>query len=109
MRNLNNVASQRCRLKRKEKMQAAFDEVKEQENRNKDLMIQVNVLEEQVSALKARFIDRVANPVTVVTASVKAPTTSANPEKAKTTTNRASSPTFDLNQFVEESARQFGC
>jgi len=108
MRNLNNVASQRCRLKRKEKMQAAFDVVIQEENRNKDLMIQVKVLEEQVRALKARFIDRVANPVTVVTATVKAPTTSANPETAKTTTNRASSPTFDLNQFVEESARQFG-
>merc|ERR1711899_236764 len=32
MRDLNNIASQRCRLKRKSKMQNALDELKEEEN-----------------------------------------------------------------------------
>merc|ERR1712096_203996 len=80
MRDLNNVASQRCRLRRREKMQEAFDELIQQENRNKDLTMKVKVLEEQVSALKARFLDSVANPA----------------------------PAFDLTQLVEDTATQFG-
>merc|ERR1719422_96083 len=35
MRDLNNIASQRCRLKRKSKMQNALEELKEEENKNK--------------------------------------------------------------------------
>merc|ERR1712226_1505994 len=39
MRDLNNIASQRCRLKRKSKMQTALDELKEVEEKNKELVI----------------------------------------------------------------------
>jgi hypothetical protein len=63
MRDLNNVASQRCRLKRKEKMNSAFDELKQEEERNKELQMRVRVLEDQVQALKSRFINKIANPI----------------------------------------------
>merc|ERR1712165_133095 len=41
MRDLNNIASQRCRLKRKSKMQNALEELKEEENKNKELSMKV--------------------------------------------------------------------
>jgi hypothetical protein len=62
MRRINNLASQRCRRKKKNLMNAAFDELSQEEERNKELTIHVRVLEEQVKALKARFINRIANP-----------------------------------------------
>merc|ERR1711899_495816 len=62
MRDLNNIASQRCRLKRKSKMQNALDELKEEENRNKELSMKVRILEEQVKALKQHFITKISNP-----------------------------------------------
>merc|ERR1711963_983525 len=62
MRDLNNIASQRCRLKRKSKMQNALDELKEVENKNKELSMKVRILEEQVKALKQHFITKISNP-----------------------------------------------
>merc|ERR1719188_885286 len=44
MRDLNNIASQRCRLKRKSKMQNALEELKEEENKNKELSMKVRIL-----------------------------------------------------------------
>merc|ERR1712141_864850 len=61
MRDLNNVASQRCRLRRKEKMHGAVSQLKEEE-KNKLLTMRVRLLEEQVLALKEEFKKRVANP-----------------------------------------------
>merc|ERR1712018_722650 len=62
MRDLNNIASQRCRLKRKSKMQNALDELKEVEDKNKELVIKNRLLEEQVRIIKKAFIQRIANP-----------------------------------------------
>lgn len=62
MRDLNNIASQRCRLKRKSKMQHALDELKEVEDKNKELVIKNRLLEEQVRIIKKAFIQRIANP-----------------------------------------------
>merc|ERR1712141_659086 len=62
MRDLNNVASQRCRLRRKEKMHGAVSQLKEEEEKNKLLTMRVRLLEEQVLALKEEFKKRVANP-----------------------------------------------
>jgi hypothetical protein len=91
MRDLNNVASQRCRRKRKEKMNDAFDELKQEEERNKVLTIQVNVLEEQVKALKARFINRIANPTKVV----------PSPENSSSEWNRE-----QLERYVDDVANR---
>merc|ERR1712038_2124118 len=62
MRDLNNIASQRCRLKRKSKMQNALEELKEEENKNNELSMKVRILEEQVKALKQHFITKISNP-----------------------------------------------
>merc|ERR1712038_1015302 len=70
MRDLNNVASQRCRLKRKEKQQAAIDELTEEQEKNRELSMKVRLLEEQVAALKKHFIKKISNPRSVVTTSV---------------------------------------
>lgn len=71
MRDLNNVASQRCRLKRKEKMYGAFDELTQEEEKNKILSIKVRLLEEQVKALKQTFISRISNPAKVAPTTAK--------------------------------------
>jgi hypothetical protein len=42
---------------------SAFDELKQEEERNKELQMRVRVLEDQVKALKARFINKIANPI----------------------------------------------
>merc|ERR1712045_549950 len=55
MRDLNNDASQRCRLRRKEKMHGAVSQLKEEEEKNKLLTMRVRLLGEQVLALKEEF------------------------------------------------------
>ena len=62
MRDLNNIASQRCRLKRKSKMQQALDDLKNVEEQNKELKIKYRLLEEQVRVIKKAFIQKIANP-----------------------------------------------
>merc|ERR1712150_206497 len=62
MRDLNNVASQRCRLKRKQKMHSALEELKNEEEKNEQLTIKVRVLEDQVRDLKKLFINKISNP-----------------------------------------------
>merc|ERR1711963_200072 len=62
MRDLNNIASQRCRLKRKSKMQNAIEELKASEEKNKELSMKVRILEEQVKVLKQHFITKISNP-----------------------------------------------
>jgi len=62
MRDLNNIASQRCRLKRKSKMQNAIDELKISEEKNTELKMKVRILEEQVKTLKKHFINKISNP-----------------------------------------------
>merc|ERR1719411_153309 len=52
MRDLNNIASQRCRLKRKSKMQNAIEELKSSEEKNRELSMKVRILEEQFKTLK---------------------------------------------------------
>jgi hypothetical protein len=70
MRDLNNVASQRCRLKRKEKQQAAVDELTQEQDKNRELSMKVRLLEEQVATLKKHFIKKISNPRSVATTSV---------------------------------------
>merc|ERR1712018_678438 len=77
MRDLNNVASQRCRLKRKEKMHGAVTQLKEEEEKNKLLTMRVRLLEEQVIALKEEFKKRVANPRMILVSKTKVPTKEA--------------------------------
>merc|ERR1712203_214618 len=74
MRDLNNVASQRCRLKRKEKMHGAVSQLKEEEEKNKLLTMRMRLLEEQVIALKEEFKKRVANPRMILVSKTKVPT-----------------------------------
>merc|ERR1712018_448998 len=62
MRDLNNIASQRCRLKRKDKLQTALNELKESEEKNKELKIKYRLLEEQVRVIKKAFLQRISNP-----------------------------------------------
>jgi hypothetical protein len=69
MRDLNNVASQRCRLKRKNKMQNVFEDLKQEEEKNRELSMKVRLLEEQVAALKKHFINKISNPRSVATTS----------------------------------------
>jgi hypothetical protein len=88
MRDLNNVASQRCRANRKVRQHAVFDELKHEEERNKELTIQVKVLMEQVKALKSKFINEIANPANGRQMVVRPP-----------------SP-FDLEQMVTETAER---
>jgi hypothetical protein len=51
MRDLNNVASKRCRSNRKLKIQNMEQEVAKEMERNSDLKMKVRLLEEQVSIL----------------------------------------------------------
>jgi hypothetical protein len=69
MRDLNNVASQRCRLKRKQKTQNAFEDLSQEEEKNRELSMKVRLLEEQVAALKKHFIRKISNPRSVATTS----------------------------------------
>jgi len=71
MRDLNNVASQRCRLKRKQKMHSALEELKNEEEKNEQLSIKVRVLEDQVRDLKKLFINKISNPSIVAPTTVK--------------------------------------
>jgi hypothetical protein len=70
MRDLNNIASQRCRLKRKSKMHSALDDLKQEEEKNKELTMRVRILEEQVQTLKKHFINRISNPAVAATPAV---------------------------------------
>jgi hypothetical protein len=70
MRDLNNIASQRCRLKRKSKMHSALDDLKQEEEKNKELTMRVRILEEQVQTLKKHFINRISNPAVAATSAV---------------------------------------
>merc|ERR1712226_1255720 len=71
MRDLNNVASQRCRLKRKQKMHGALEELRNEEEKNQKLSMKVRLLEEQVKALKQAFISKISNPSIVAPITVK--------------------------------------
>merc|ERR1712077_52421 len=90
MRDLNNVASQRCRLNRKKKMHGALDELKKEEEKNKLLTMRVKLLEEQVLSLKDEFKKRISNPRMILTSKPKVPSV------------EASAITPDFEWFVEE-------
>jgi hypothetical protein len=91
MRDLNNVASQRCRLKRKQKTQCNFDDLKKEEEKNRELSMKVRLLEEQVAALKKHFINKISNPRKLAT----------------TSTTQASQFSIDqLERFVDEAANK---
>merc|ERR1712226_1257539 len=94
MRDLNNVASQRCRLNRKKKMNGALDELKKEEEKNKLLTMRVRLLEEQVLSLKDEFKKRISNPRMILTSKPKVPsvgTSAITPDFE-----------FDFERFVEE-------
>ncbi len=52
MRDLNNIASQRCRQNRKRKLEILQSEEEKETERNNDLKIKVRLLEEQVKRVK---------------------------------------------------------
>jgi len=64
MRDLNNVASKRCRNKRKRKQAELEAEQKELEKRNEVLKAKCLKMEELVERMKAQFLKRVAKPKT---------------------------------------------
>merc|ERR1712018_757298 len=86
MRDLNNIASQRCRLKRKSKMQNAIDELKISEEKNTELKMKVRILEEQVKTLKKHFINKISNPAKKVIV-VPSPDTVWNAEQFESFVN----------------------
>jgi hypothetical protein len=91
MRDLNNVASQRCRLKRKQKTQCSFDDLTKEEEKNRELSMKVRLLEEQVAALKKHFINKISNPRKLAT----------------TSATQASQFSIDqLERFVDEAANK---
>ncbi|TRY78463.1 hypothetical protein TCAL_12933 [Tigriopus californicus] len=63
MRDLNNEASKRCRQNRKRKFEALVDDEEELRTKNRQLRMRCQQLEDVVTQLKKRFIDRVANPM----------------------------------------------
>ena len=96
MRDLNNIASQRCRLKRKSKMQNAIDELKLSEEKNTELKMKVRILEEQVKTLKKHFIDKISNPAKKVIV-VPSPDTIWNAEQFESFVNDTVSQHLDEN------------
>merc|ERR1712018_637656 len=86
MRDLNNVASQKCRLKRKFKMQNAIDELRLSEEKNTELKMKVRILEEQVKTLKKHFINKISNPAKKVVV-VPSPDTVWNAEEFESFVN----------------------
>jgi len=62
MRDLNNVASKRCRENRKHKMESAEAELQNLLDKNVHLHETVNLLEAKVSKLKSLFLARMSNP-----------------------------------------------
>merc|ERR1712141_101335 len=99
MRDLNNVASQRCGLKRKEKMHGAVSQLKEEEEKNKLLTMRVRLLEEQVLALKEEFKKRVANPRMILVSKTKVPTKETAAAKPALEWDDA-----ELEKFLDETA-----
>merc|ERR1712141_845930 len=99
MRDLNNVASQRCRLRRKEKMHGAVSQLKEEEEKNKLLTMRVRLLEEQVLALKEEFKKRVAKPRMILVSKTKVPTKEAAAVRPALEWDDA-----ELEKFLDETA-----
>ena len=62
MRDLNNVASKRCRENRKHKMESAEMELQNLLDKNVHLHETANLLEAKVSKLKSLFLARMSNP-----------------------------------------------
>ena len=62
MRDLNNAASKRCRANRKRKQATMQEEEEFLVRRNKELKMKATQMEEMVEKLKAKFIEKVANP-----------------------------------------------
>lgn len=62
MRDLNNEASKRCRQNRKRKMGAKEMEEEALRTQNRELKSRCKQLEDLVSQLKKKFIEKVANP-----------------------------------------------
>ena len=62
MRDLNNVASKRCRENRRIKMEKSETELKDLLEKNIHLKETVNLLETKVSKLKTIFLSRMSNP-----------------------------------------------
>jgi len=96
MRDLNNMASQRCRLKRKSKMQNAIDELKISEEKNTELKMKVRILEEQVKTLKTHFINKISNPAKKVIV-VPSPDTVWNAEQFESFVNETASQHLEEN------------
>jgi hypothetical protein len=52
MRHLNNLASQRCRLNRKRKVETIFTQLEDEEAKNRDLTKRARDLQEKVFKLR---------------------------------------------------------
>jgi len=69
MRDLNNDASKRCRHNRKLKIKDLLEEEKMLAEKNEELKMKLNVMQEQVEALKKLFLHKIANPTSQATGS----------------------------------------
>ena len=64
MRDLNNLASKRCRQNRKQKMETLEHDLSKERERNSDLEMKVRLLEEQVKRVKDAIFKSIV-PVSV--------------------------------------------
>ena len=64
MRDLNNLASKRCRQNRKRKFEDLLGEEEKLRARNAELRMRCRHMEDLVAGLKKQFIDKVTNPAT---------------------------------------------
>lgn len=62
MRDLNNVASKRCRQNRKKKQSNQEEVAEALERKNMELKLRVGQMEELLERLKSKFVEKVANP-----------------------------------------------
>jgi hypothetical protein len=60
MRDLNNVASRRCRERRKRKLENAGQELETQVVKNEELKMKVRILQEQVDLIKAEILKAIS-------------------------------------------------
>jgi len=102
MRDLNNVASKRCRENRKHKMETAEMELQNLLDKNVHLHETANLLEAKVSKLKSLFLARMSNPGReIANARIRrmGQTLSINPEFVGSLMSSSSNTLPDVNSF----------
>jgi hypothetical protein len=74
MRDLNNLASKRCRQNRKVKLEHLEKELEKERERNADLQMKVRLLDEQVKRVK----DAIFNSIAPLPVAARGPVASAS-------------------------------